>query len=208
MKIYNLYVPFILVCSTGCGTTLVNKSYPDVIEAISLQRKAVNDPLFVEVLNEMESKRAIDWDQNRTHSVKENLTSYSSNVEWALEQFSTRGLYTTSSVYLWRKWNPWSSTTAITNACGPNTKLNKWKLGRDSFSIANTLIHERGHSFCLTHPSQDRPTNKCDFNYVSGDLALSILAHKHGLKHQNFTTPMCPALCESLKSRDMPQGCQ
>jgi hypothetical protein len=207
MKYLHLNILLILSFITGCATTTVTDQYPQVNEAIALQKEAINDPLFKEILTELESKNAIDWKDNRTSSVKEDLSAYTTNLAWALEQFSVRGPYTNDSVYLWRKWNPLSSTTAVTTTCDNSTKLNKWKLSRDNLAIANTLVHERGHSFCLTHPTQDRHTNQCDFAYISGDLAESILAHKRGLKHRNFIVPMCLELCNSLKSRGMPHGC-
>lgn len=202
---------YLLVCIaliTGCAATQVTDEYPKVQDAIVLQTEVVNDPLFTEILTELESNGAINWDDNRTGSVKEDLNQYPSNLAWALEQFSTRGPYSQNDVFLWRKWNPWSSTTAVTNACGNSTKLNKWKLDRDKLKIANTLVHERGHSFCLTHPSQDRTTNQCDFTYISGDLAEAILIHRQNLKTREFDKPMCPALCASLEARGMLHGCK
>ncbi len=207
---------YLLVCIaliTGCSATQVTDEYPKIQDAIVLQAEVVNDPLFTEVLTELESNGAINWGDNRTTSVHEDLSQYPSNLAWALEQFSILGPYSQNDVFLWRKWNPKSDTIASTLSCTEDkkfntTKLNKWTLDRDVLKIANTLVHEKGHSFCLTHPSQDRTTNQCDFTYISGDLAEAILVHRQNLKTREFDEPMCPALCASLEARGMLHGCK
>jgi hypothetical protein len=201
----NLY--FYLLISAllvSCGTTKGVKNQT-VKEAIDLQTDVVNDPLFNKILKELESEKAIEWNEGRTNFVKEKLSDYISNVDWLIEKYNTEGAYPSNSVFLWRKWNPFSSTTAVTTQCVETTKLNKWKLNRDKYSILNTLIHERVHSFCLVHPSgqQTRQANMCDASYVAGDLAEILILYRKGIKERTMDKPICPKLIDKVKQYNL-----
>lgn len=190
------------------GCTSISFEKPDVSESVALQQEVLANPLFAEILRELEQGNGIEWSR-RTGSVEEDLAMYSSNTEWAISKFETEGSYTVEQVGFWWKWNPGSSTTAATVTCGETTRLNRWRLDRNTLAITNTLIHERNHSFCLTHPDdQTRPTNKCDFSYISGDLAESLLVASHGEANHVMSSPMCPSLCAVLEDRDLPHGCK
>lgn len=196
---------FVLLCMCvfSCTTT---KGYENlkVASAIDLQQTVIDDTLFAQILNELEASKSIDWN-NRTNSINENLSTYKSNTEWLLSQYKIQKVFDRESVLLWRKWNPFSSTTAVTNNCSRKTKLNKWKLkDNDKYSILNTLIHERVHSFCLTHfKNQTRETNQCDASYIAGDLAEIIILYRNGIKERSLDKPICPSLLQVVKKYNL-----
>jgi hypothetical protein len=196
----NLYLILIAILLFSCVTTKGVKNQT-VKEAIELQSDGVNDPLFNKILKELESDGAIDWNEGRTNFVNENLSDYKSNIDWLIEKYKNEGAYSSDSVFLWRKWNPFSSTTAVTSQCVETTKLNKWKLKRDKYSILNTLIHERVHSFCLVHPvgEQTRQGNMCDASYVAGDLAEVLILFRNNIKTRIMDKPICPKLIEKIE---------
>lgn len=203
MKNLYYYLP-IFVFLFSCGTTKGLKNQT-VKEAIELQSDIVNDPLFNKILKELESENAIDWNDGRTNFVIENLSDYNSNIDWLIEKYRTKGAYPSNSVFLWRKWNPFSSTTAVTSQCVETTKLNKWNLNRDKYSILNTLIHERVHSFCLVHPpgKQTRQANMCDASYIAGDLAEILILYRKNIKERTMDKPICPKLIEKVKEYNL-----
>jgi hypothetical protein len=198
MKNY-IIILICLVILTGCITTkgVQNET---VKEAINLQTNAISDPLFSKIMKELEESGDIDWQTGSMNSVEEDLTKYESKIDWLLSKYKADKVYDENSVFLWRKWNPLSSTTAVTSTCNNSTKLNKWRLKRDKYSILNTLIHERVHSFCLTHPdTQTREANKCDASYLAGDLTEVILLYRSGKKERLMNKPMCPELEKKIK---------
>ncbi|QTD38108.1 hypothetical protein JL193_02035 [Polaribacter batillariae] len=182
-------------CSVTKG--IENKT---VKNAISLQEDVINNPFFKKILLELEVTNDIDWSEGRTSFIKEDLNDYQSNTHWLIDKYETKGGYDKNAVFLWRKFNPWSSTTAVTTKCVEKTKLNKWKLKRDKYSILNTLIHERVHSFCQVHPNgkQTRVANVCDASYVAGDLAEILILNKMGVKERKMNKPICPALKKKI----------
>lgn len=196
---YLLVVILSSICLASCVSTKGIKN-EKVKSAIYLQQEIIDDSLFSKILVELEKEGSIDWQEGSTSKVKENFNDYQNRAYWVLEMFQSKGSYDSSSVYLWRKWNPWSATTAVTNPCGNSTKLNKWNLKRDKYSIANTLIHERLHSFCLVHPDeQTREKNKCDISYIAGDLAEVLILKKNGIERRELNKPICPALAEKIE---------
>lgn len=197
----------ILILSLNLYSCSVTKGMENetVKNAIDLQKDVINNPLFKKILLELEASNDIDWSEGRTNFIKENLSDYQSNTHWLIEKYETKGVYDENSVFLWRKFNPWSSTTAVTTQCVEKTKLNKWKLKRDKYSILNTLIHERVHSFCQVHPNgkQTREANVCDASYVAGDLAEVLILKKMGIKEREMNKPICPALKKKIEEYDL-----
>ena len=76
------------------------------------------------------------------------------------------------------------SSTSVTNAGtyagGGVTALNAAKLEtRSLYSVANTLVHERAHTFGLKHLEPQTPAkNGCDIAYVAGDIVQVLLLHR------------------------------
>lgn len=199
MKVHLLII-FLYLILTGC--TVTNGTQNETVnKAINLQQTIINDPLFEKILTELETSGQIDWSEGRTDYIREKLTSYKSNTDWLLSEYKNKGGFNKDSVFLWRKFNPLSSTTAVTSQCIEKTKLNKWNLNRNEYSILNTLIHERVHSFCQVHPKgkQTREANKCDASYVAGDLAEILISHRMGIKEKVMDKPICPALLQKIE---------
>ena len=198
----------LVIVVAGCSATGTNNFPPKISDAVAMQHTALSNSLFTEILKELENKGAIEWD-GRIAPIKDDISSHSNPTEWAIEKFESDGFYKIENIGFWWTWNPWSSTTAATVPNTNSTRLNKWRLDRETIAIANTLVHERNHSFGLIHPiDQTRPTNMCDFSYVSGDLAESILVSIHKPLDYKLSKPMCPALCKSLENREMPHSCE
>ncbi|CAL2059276.1 hypothetical protein [Tenacibaculum sp. 190524A05c] len=178
---------------------------PKVKKAINLQKEVIDHPLFKKILLELEQEGAIDWSEGRTSSIQEDLSNYESNTHWLLEQFKKKRGYHKDVVFLWRKFNPFSKTKAATYPCKDSTKLNKWRLKRDKYSILNTLIHERVHSFCHIHPrnKQTKRENLCDAAYIAGDLSEAIISNKMGIKERRMSLPICPALIQKIDDYEL-----
>lgn len=184
----------LLIHIQSCVTTAGIEN-PSVKEAIELQSQVFEDELFIKILKELEQNSTIVWGDERLSSVdKTELEAFDNNMDWLLEKYRSQGVYAKDSVFLWRKWNPFSKTTAVTTTCNKTTKLNKWRIKRTTSSILNTLIHERVHSFCVGHVGQSRSGNECDPSYVVGDLAQIILLYRNGVKEQTMNKPFCQDL--------------
>ncbi|MFC7443696.1 hypothetical protein C7H62_0237 [Mesoflavibacter sp. HG96] len=188
----------------GCSVTKGIKN-ETVKKAINLQDEVIKNPLFKKIILELEATNDIDWSEGRTNFIKEDIAEYKSYTHWLIEKYESKGVYDENSVFLWRKFNPFSSTTAVTTQCVETTKLNKWKLKRDEYSILNTLIHERVHSFCQVHPNgkQTRDANVCDASYVAGDLAEILVLNQMGIKERVMNKPICPALKKKVEEYNL-----
>jgi hypothetical protein len=189
----------------ACATPLADEPDNPIAEAVQLQGVVFASPHFAAVLNQLDQRGAIVWtDRFYNPEVREEARSHSSNTAWLLSRYATNGGYHLDQVRTWWKWNPWSSTVAVTIPLQGSTKLNLWQLSRVPTSIANTLVHERVHSFGTIHPeTQTRRGNECDASYVAGDLAQAILVQGNQRAREPFDGPMCPALCQALEARHL-----
>ena len=167
-----------------------------VSDAIKLQNEAIASPEFAEILASLDRTNKIKWEEPLIASANLEATSFPSKTAWLISKFANPGLFQTADVRPWRKWNPFSSTTATTTPGQPYTRLNLWRLKRTNISVANTLIHERVHSFGQKHANgQSKPGNECDAAYVAGDLAESLLLQRAGMQTEMLKTEACSALC-------------
>lgn len=169
-----------------------------VSKAMDLQESVINDPLFNKILKELEASGDIKWPEGSMVKVKEDLSKYKNKTEWLIKKFNKDGVYDNKSVFLWRKWNPFSKTVASTSACSTSTRLNKWKLKKTRTipSIVNTLIHERVHSFCFIHTKSNKiEDNICDPSYIAGYLAEAIILYRTQGEKMNKN------LCSALKNK-------
>lgn len=193
MKKYIIFL-FVIVFLVSCAVSK-SEQKDKVTNAIKLQKTIMEDELFIKILKDLEQSNSINWSENRTQYVSTlELSKFDNKVDWLLNEYKTKGVFSKDSVFLWRKWNPLSNTTAVTSRCKHTTKLNKWKLKRSEYSIANTLIHERVHSFCLIHPNQKRSGNECDPAYIVGDLAQIIILYRKGKLEIAMNKPLCSEL--------------
>lgn len=173
--------------------------FPIIVQSTNMQQAVIDDDLFFKILREMEEEKSIDWSKGRLNSVNvEELAKYGDSISWLIDKYKTMGVYTIDEVFVWKKFNPFSATTAVTNVCGKTTKLNNRKLDRSKYSVLNTLIHERVHSFCTTHPSQKREGNECDPAYVAGDLAHVLALYRDKQDLSTYKKTLCPGLKSKL----------
>ncbi|MDN3493078.1 hypothetical protein [Winogradskyella bathintestinalis] len=197
MNYYSKLLVFVLVIQS-CAITKGSEN-TNVVEAVKMQQAVLDDDLFYKIIKEMDYENSIDWSNGRLDYVNpEELSNYSNNGSWLIDQYKTVGVYNIDEVFLWSKWNPFSSTTAVTNKCIKSTKLNKHNLDRTKYSILNTLIHERVHSFCVIHPSQQSKGQECDPSYIVGDLAQMLALYRDGKDLSAFENELCDGLRSKL----------
>jgi hypothetical protein len=177
-----------------------------VNEAIAHTSVAVQDPLLTEIVLELDQQRAIEWDSLRIKALPADAQADPNG--WLLRQYAERGPYEYHEVNAWFPLNLFSITKAATTPGDTVTYLNVRKLRRSSFSVANTLFHERAHSFGQIHPvDQTRATNLCDAAYVYGDLAAILTRYRAENTPVEPEETLCPALCESLRRRGLVSSC-
>ncbi|REG87438.1 hypothetical protein [Winogradskyella sediminis] len=197
MKHYFKLLVFVLVIQS-CAVTKGAENIT-VVEAVKMQQAVLDDDLFYKIIKEMEQENRIDWSNGRLDHVNaDELSNYNDNASWLIDQYKTIGGYKIDEVFLWRKWNPFSRTTAVTTKCVKSTRLNKHNLDRTKYSILNTLIHERVHSFCVIHPKQNSKGQECDPSYVIGDLAHMLALYRDGKDLRAFENDLCPGLKSKL----------
>lgn len=198
-------VPLLSLALCACSFSAEQRS--NVTTAIGYQNSVLSDRIFREVLEELDRNGAIEWTDRLDDTAEAQAARFSTRLEWLLAQFTREGGLAQSQISAWRKWNPFSSTTASTTPHNI-TRLNLWRLTSDPISLANTLTHERVHFFGVIHPqSQSRSANKCDPAYIAGDLAESILATRSGVEQREVTDDVCPALCTAIARRGLWSPC-
>jgi hypothetical protein len=202
MKMLPLLLPILLA---GCFT---HGQKQLVTQAVGLTRVAIQDPLFTEVVLELDRMQAIEWDTARTNELPE--AARAEPTRWLLRQYQEHGPFEVAEVNAWIKWRePWTITTAATTPGDDETYLNIFKLGRSRFSVANTLLHERAHTFCQVHPvTQTRADNLCDAAYVFGDLAEVVTRYREEGMPAAPDQKLCPALCDVLRARGLIGQCE
>ena len=206
------FFSFVLILSGGILAQSQDKRdivtpYPVINDALRLQQNAISSPLYAEIFTELETTGAITWKTNTLVSNPlNNRQSYSSNTEWLLANYNEKGMAEANNLSFYKSFWRKSKTTAKVKTCSSTVKINIRKINgsRDKFSWANTLLHERIHSFCLQHTGgQTRPANMCDMAYIVGDLAEAVLiAQTEGTATKSYPN-VCPALCEALSARDI-----
>lgn len=196
---------FVVALLSACSFT--TREHALVSDAHAIGTRTVGDPLFREIVLELSSAGGIDWSGERARHFP--AEARVAPDEWLLEQFAAHGLFHVDSIRPWAKLlPPWSHTKATSYACGPTVKLNVLRLRRSEYSVANTLVHERVHSFCQIHPeSQERPPNVCDAAYVYGELAEIIARYRSGEETVTPTEEPCPSLCAALLRRGITARC-
>lgn len=113
-------------------------------EAHAIAESVLRDTLFQEVIRRMDSSGAIVWDPARLSYLP--VQGRMRPTAWVLEQFTTRGLFHLDSISA-----TWSPVAGIGNTVGgaERSKFSRWKFEKDPFSLANTIVHERTHTFCV-----------------------------------------------------------
>ena len=188
---------------TCVGATFSPARQSLVNDAIRLQDSVLTNEAFSSILRELARRDGIKWPETIADCASANANGFPDKISWLLARFERDRGYAVSSVRAWRKFNPFSSTTAATTPCVLTTKLNLWRLKRSPASVAGTLVHERTHSFGIVHAYGQRPApNICDAAYVSGTTAEALL--EPSLVQAES---ICPALCTILVERRIVATC-
>lgn len=204
----------VLLLGQGCvAFTPAQRS--QVSDALVLAQRATDHPAFGAVLLSMEESSQIDWSEGRREAA-ERAGQGGSTIAWLIGQYDRRGQFDMDSVHAWVPKNPFllGTTVAQVPTGSSSADLNVYLMDRttrrshrDVIDIANTLLHERVHTFGLVHGrDQTRPTNRCDASYVAGDLAEALLrfeAAGSALPASDLPTPVCEALLAQLRTRGM-----
>ncbi|WP_156172162.1 hypothetical protein [Aurantiacibacter gangjinensis] len=188
----------------GCAT-FGERHQRFISPAMEMQADAISDPRFAEILTELDAEGSIVWENRLTDAADAEADLYSSRIGWLLAKYDEAGGLPSSKLRAWRKWNPFSRTTAAYNPSNGEVSLNLWRFTADEFALLNTFVHEQNHSFGLIHDaSQTRINNMCDAGYLAGDLAEAILRTSSSESGSSTPhTPVCPALRAALERRSM-----
>lgn len=143
--------------------------------ALAIARSATKDTIFGQVLRRLAAANRIDWGARRLGRLPREQQRRP--TAFLLEEYARRGHYQLSNLSAW-EWIAKPSVTGSTTPCGPNSRVNEKKLSRTTRSVAGTMVHERAHTFCMRHNSNDITKNRCDFAYIAGDLAIAIAQYR------------------------------
>ena len=175
-----------------------------LMDAIAWAEIVTADTSFRAIVREMEAAGEIAWGWKRRRLLPSGARQ--APTAWLVDRFTTEGHYALEEIGVSQASYP--PTTAVTTACNPldptcalETDISPRYVTSTAAipgALANTLVHERVHSFGQQHGwSQKRGPNKCDAAYVMGDLAESLL------RHRTDGAPIIPreTLCRSLQRR-------
>jgi hypothetical protein len=169
-------------------------------EALRIANVAINDTLFVKILRAQEAASVYPWDYGRLARV--DPTHHADPVSFFLSQLQTRGLLTINQFIARNDYSD-NDVTGSTLPCSENINFNVNNLDRISRTpiyVAGTIVHERMHSFCFKHRSNNvnKQYNICDFVYHAGHVAITIALYR-----ANDSKPIAKplAMCNSLLKR-------
>lgn len=191
-----------LVPLAGCARFTASQELL-IEDAIALSNATVADSLFGSIVLHMGEADEIAWGRQRVRRMP--ARARTQPTRWLLNEIQTNGVLDLGDLRPWKKHAP---IAALTSPCEPNTQLNLLQLDRDVFALAGTLVHERTHALCVTHPrSQKRLDNICDPAYVFGDLTETLARHRDADARLRVLRPLCPALCQRLYDADVVFAC-
>ncbi|MEM6646252.1 MAG: hypothetical protein AAF730_08360 [Bacteroidota bacterium] len=191
-----------LVPLAGCARFTASQEVL-IEDAIQLSNVTVADSLYGAIVLLMAEAGEIAWGRQRIGRMPRRARTQP--TRWLLEQIQTNGVVDADDLQAWKKHAP---IAALTSPCEPTTQLNMLQLDRDVFALAGTLVHERTHALCVTHPrSQKRLDNLCDPAYVFGDLTETLARHRDADARLRVLRPLCPALCQRLYDADVVFAC-
>ena len=194
----------------GC-TGFTARKETAIEDAIALQDRAIEAPLFAEILTELEAEDAIVWPGDSLKGEREDrLAAAPNETAWLLTRFEDRGGFKEREIGPWRRWTPAYERQAKTEPCEEALRLNKWMASQSPYRLANVLVNNRVRAFCYrdSETTYDRSSQMCDPAFVSGDLAEALVAHFDGRLRHDFTAgKMCPALCDALAERGIRSAC-
>lgn len=165
-------------------------------EALAMANAAIRDTLFEKVLIAQSIAGVFDWGYGRLNRV---LPEHRANpVAFFLSEYRNRGLPLVSQ-FVGRNDYSSISVTGSTLPCSETINFNVANLDvRTAVYVAGTIIHERLHSFCFQHRSNNvrQEYNLCDFAYHAGHLAIIIALYRANNSQPIKKPPI--SICKSL----------
>jgi hypothetical protein len=175
-----------------------------VSQAVQRTNVIVTDSTFVAVMRDLEANRRISWRGKSLELLPRDARALPAS--WLLARFAREGNYTMAQIGARNFPDP--LTTASTAPCDPadtacalETDLGIQYVEEATVdAIANTLVHERVHSFGQKHArGQSRKRNLCDASYIMGDLAEALLRYRDTGAAVTPREDLCPALHDRLE---------
>jgi hypothetical protein len=170
-------------------------------DALTIANTAVRDPLFETLLRAR--SHVYEWDAGRLDRVDQHIgTDY---VSYFLSEYRTRGL-PTMGMFVAKDGYTNDDVTGSTAPCSEKINFNVDNLdrsGRTPVFVAGTIVHERMHSFCYKHRSNDsgKDYNLCDMAYHAGHITIIVSLYRANnsrpIKKPNM--PICKSLVEDLR---------
>ncbi len=170
-------------------------------QSLVIANSIIYDTLFYPLIQNLADSNKVDWGSTRLSSIPRDHRS--APTAFLLDQFQRRHLNRLEDFQAYR-WEDDSPTTGSVEACDTLPKVNVHKLDRGLRSIAGTMVHERVHSFCQKHISQNRDENECDLAYHVGTLTIALAAYRSN-NSRSFTSRanMCSHLLKLLQQRNI-----
>ncbi|MCR5890282.1 hypothetical protein LRS06_21385 [Hymenobacter sp. J193] len=170
---------------------------------MAIAENSINDSLFRRILIAQSTAGVYEWDHDRLEEVPEQ--HHKDPVTFFLSEFRSRGLPTVKQ-FVAKDGYTDDDVTGSTVACSEKINFNVDNLDRTSRTptyVAGTIVHERVHSFCYQHRTNDSSEdfNLCDFAYHAGHLAIVIAQYRDN-NSQPITKPsieICASLVKRLK---------
>jgi hypothetical protein len=173
-------------------------------DALAIAQQALTDTLFDQLLTARDAAGSFSWDNDRIEEVKGvQNNAYTAHF---LSEFRQKGLPAISNFVAKDGYSD-DDVTGSTLACSNSINFNVDNLDRSSrtpTAVAGTIVHERIHSFCLKHKSNDGTDqeNLCDFAYHAGHIAI-VIARYRANGSKPIAKPlknMCEGLVEHLQN--------
>lgn len=165
-------------------------------KAVGLANTVLQDPLFERLI--ISASAHFPWDNRRLDKV--NQDQRHNPVLFFLNQYRVRGLPDVQH-FVGRNDYEKKTVTASTKPCSETINFNVNNLDqRQIYFIAGTIVHERMHSFCFQHRSNNinKIYNSCDMAYHMGHIAIAL-----SLYRANRSTAVKPPkvkMCKSLRA--------
>lgn len=188
------------VGSTRSATRFTESQLAKLTEALIIANDSIKDPLFEKILTDQSNAGVYSWGYGRLSRIEERHRN--DPTAFFLSEFRARGLPAINQ-FIPRDDYKNDDVTGSTFPC-KDINFNVDNLDRASRTpvyVAGTIVHERVHSFCYQHRSNNinKDYNLCDFAYHAGHMTIII-----NLYRTNDSNPIKKPLikiCGSLVKR-------
>ena len=170
-------------------------------DALVIAKRSIDNPLFKKILKDQSAADVYSWGYGRLDEIDER--HHSDPIAFFLSEFQSKGLPNMNQLVARDSYED-DDVTGSTVACSENINFNVDNLNRSSRTpvyVAGTIVHERMHSFCLKHRSNNntKQYNLCDVAYHAGNLAIILEKYRANQSKPISKPPI--AMCKSLVKR-------